>query len=154
MVERERGDLSASLEYFKLAFAVVNYTHATADNGLLGMKSWSLTNVFTVAGLLSYWGDGFEAIEQAVTQFYSSPGSELRRTPTMDPYTFSLVRYASLESDLNTNRQACSRHVQGRARSPAGFESSHISKLNVGYLSFDWRDHPVRLFSKHSCLTN
>ena len=142
MAERERGDLKQSLEYFKHAFAVVNDSQADGDVNIRGMKKWSLTNIFTLMGLMSYWGGNFELTEHAVTYFSDSPGSELRRAPSMDPYTYSLVRFASLESDLRTNRHACSIYHQGTA-SKLPFLAMNSSRLRVGYFSFDWRDHPV-----------
>ena len=98
----------------------------------------------------------------------SSSGSRLR-LPCIDPYTFSLIPYASRQEDLvaclsccstvpeasfrrrskgkrdiniNADKEQATTGVQHNQRDVNG-NSENGSKLKIGYLSFDWRDHPM-----------
>ena len=66
----------------------------------------------------------------------------------LDPYTMSLLRYNSREMDLYICQQTCPlqpkfEYNNMRYNKPSRQIKATIIPLHVGYLSNDWRDHPM-----------
>lgn len=146
---------------------------------------WSLMNMYSVQGLSLYWNK-YEVIEEmlvAALPVCSSDGAKKRRNaqPTasslanddicfssgaavsrgapesiFDPYTYSLIRYSSLDTDDKClTKDVCklcwAEPVERYNRFDYAIESkSAMAKtLRVGYLSYDWRDHPMGRLTRH-----
>ena len=63
----------------------------------------------------------------------------------IDPHTLALARYAALSDDRTAAQWACEyapSHAQSALWSPLT-HAVNGGPLKVGYLSFDWRDHPM-----------
>lgn len=146
MISRETSRLDQSLQFFRQAYAAVGADEANKDSDLALLRNWTLTNVFTVMGLVCYWQD-FELFELGVYDYAKAVRQVTEMTPAMDPYTFSLLRYASAADDLDNNQKCCSEY-----NSILGGISDHMfffeRTLRVGYLSYDWRDHPMGRLTK------
>ena len=141
-----------------------------------GLKTWTKSNLYTIRGLVCEWKDS-ELLEHALLletrRRYEvlSQGHQLHIgaliLAPLDAYTFLLLHHRTLADDL-----ACARlstgwpllpwlpqaqsvvHATGdRRKDEDEPEKSFSSKpdlpvLHVGYLSYDWRDHPMGRLTK------
>ena len=122
---RETGKLNAALATFERAIA-------------LSSNAWMLGNVFAVKGLLCNWANNevieynFELAVQNKSK--SIPSDELY----VDPYSVSLLTFAEPRTDIIASILAC-------PQSPVFLDAPATANqvLQVGYVSYDWRDHPM-----------
>jgi predicted O-linked N-acetylglucosamine transferase (SPINDLY family)/glycosyltransferase involved in cell wall biosynthesis len=140
----------------------------------LGTEVFVAMNLFAIKSLACSWRE-YENLEQfllmsAIGQIerpldYVTEG--MGGSALIDPYTFTLQRYSSRALDLSNSRLACA-SVASYAEAPSLkslrslFDSStdgnltHSNRtLRVGYISRDWRYHPMgrltmKLVSSHS----
>jgi predicted O-linked N-acetylglucosamine transferase (SPINDLY family)/tetratricopeptide (TPR) repeat protein len=125
---------------------------------------WCINNIYTIQGLRSYW-HYFELLENVIEDYITSPGERLAAgayaTPDvasfrsegvqLDAYTMSLLTYASRETDRHVCEVSCPTQPAFTHPSIGGSSSSSADSsvgrtggaLRVGYLSHDWRDHPM-----------
>jgi predicted O-linked N-acetylglucosamine transferase (SPINDLY family) len=141
MIYREIGDLPRSLKYFRQAYESVRAEDAMLDSNIDLLRNWTMTNVFTLMGLQCYWSN-YERFEIGVHRYAKSVERVTEMTPSMDQYTFSLLRYPSLADDLSNNRKGCSVFDSSVLHS-VDTTRQLLGPLRIGYLSYDWRDHPM-----------
>ena len=169
---RESGRLDKSLSALQTAVALLNVTR-NGTYSLSNTRLWTVSNLFTVRGLACDWRDieySEQLILQAVRLRDNDEDGHLWRdadsgistsVPQLDPYSFLLQRHRSLADDLAVSRLACpsssppTAHasVSGASRQPVNGSPPRV--LRVGYLSYDWRDHPMgrltqRLVTSHN----
>ena len=121
-----------------------------------GLELWSMNNVFAMRGLANHWGVNYESaeifLEEAVRLQGLNPLEYIAPSLSngiVDPYTFSLQRFASRRSDLETNRIYClpfsAPSEETRVSSSMGTwkPGTQSRTIKLGYLSYDWRDHPM-----------
>ncbi len=158
---RQAGRLNDALTAFdKAARLCVEAIKAPHDP--IGSKQlhdylrWSEENFLTVQLLLNDWGRGLERREaeiEAVVLHRGRKGSEPEAdVPCVDPFTFSLNPFASRMADREACRLCCpvvepdaqllSRNKQ-RLQNTFSRAKTSPNMLHVGYLSYDWRDHPM-----------
>lgn len=147
---RERGSLWKALSYLQLS-----YQHGASAKS----KLWTLITMYAVKGLLCNWKE-YELLEELITyqiQGYMSPelaGALLvnhgdTADAIFDPYTLSLLRYVNQSFDLWVVEKSCP--LKPFYSYP--LIANRSEKLKIGYLSYDWRNHPMgRLTS--SLITN
>ena len=135
---RETGQLNLALTTFNRANEL-----SSSGGEMLG---WMIGNVFTIKGLLCNWEDSEVAeynLEKTLLSMLQSniePISSQRKSSEyyIDPYTVSLLTYASPRIDILTSSAACL-FVPAFQLYTAPIRGS----LRVGYVSYDWRDHPM-----------
>lgn len=139
---RERGQLSLALASFYRAYTLALST------GSPEIQGWIVSNIFAVKGMLCYWIDG-ERIEsellRAITAVVgdaknNSPSTQAMREMYIDPYSITLMTYSNAMLDRLVSSYAC----------PSRPYFSHPEvvfaskpRMRIGYLSYDWRDHPM-----------
>jgi predicted O-linked N-acetylglucosamine transferase (SPINDLY family) len=146
MMSRETSQLDKSLLYFRQAYDAMSAEEADKEFEIGLLRNWTLTNVFTVMGLSCYWQD-FELFEMGVYHYAKAVTRVSEMTPAMDPYTFSLLRYPSAHDDLENNIKCCSEFRSVLAK-PGRSYFSDSGGIRIGYLSYDWRDHPMGRLTK------
>jgi predicted O-linked N-acetylglucosamine transferase (SPINDLY family)/tetratricopeptide (TPR) repeat protein len=124
---------------------------------------WCINNIYTIQGLRSYWRH-FELLENVIQGYITSPAERLTVGTSsapdvasfrsegvqLDAYTMSLLTYASRETDRHVCEVSCPTQPAFTHPSIGGSSSSADSSVGrtggalcVGYLSHDWRDHPM-----------
>ncbi|RYH29327.1 hypothetical protein EON65_08825 [archaeon] len=168
---REESKLISALQYMSLAqnYTVKSNEQATLSS-ILSMKYFSLQ-----------WRQ-LEVVEEQFIAFIienkqgsldkSRRKSRLDRDLLLDPYTNSLVRYTDATNDVYVNSEKCAesdiyigdfnvlysdaRHETYYSSLTLSFaeESSSMHKLRIGYLSYDWRKHPMGLLTSYFVLNH
>ena len=120
-----------------------------ASNIDKGLELWSMNNVYAMRGLASHWGGNLEWTERFLEEAVELQGSQPLRfiAPSLsngivDPYTFSLHRFASRWSDLEANRIYCLPFSHSNIEKVSA-DLTHPRVVKIGYLSYDWRNHPM-----------
>jgi len=160
---RQMGRLDEAIETIESAILLMDEERKSSGRAAvfdLGLELWSSSNVYAMRGLGINWGRHFEDLEafleHAVEQQSLDPlryvAPSLSGGGIIDPYTFSLQRFASRKVDLQTSQIYCQPFLP-LAYNPVDHqdfqEQQQQRKVNVGYLSYDWRDHPMgRLTSR------
>jgi len=149
---------------------------------------WSLMNLYSVQGISLFW-QKYEVMEELLIAAlpvcssvslsggrssgtdklslanddicFASSASAPRGAPDsiFDPYTYSLMRYSSLDSDDKClTKDVCklcwAEPIErvghgGVAAVESKVKVSLQRPLRVGYLSYDWRDHPMGRLTRH-----
>lgn len=168
---RERAAYAKSISSFK---RTINFIDENRDRMTVAEKdaltTYTMINSYAVKLISCDW-HSLEMYEFYLSKFISQSiafnGQTLARTTFdelfgddfnyLDPYTFTLFRFTSLQAELLTSNLACEQigyklinewssnllnnYVHGRKVTKGGL-------LNVGYLSYDWRDHPMGRLTK------
>ena len=147
---REMGNLSESLDVFHGIVAeevnnlFVNASENQAQSSLLNaLYRWSFSNALAMYGMTSNWRN-IEYVEHYLEQKVMSKSfleslSILPLNSPVDPYTFSLIRFASRKSD----KEVCMASCQFLPTDYGASNARNDGVLKIGYISFDWRDHPM-----------
>ena len=153
---RERGMYNKALDAFYTGLNIladkstksIFDLHDIEGDDSRGVLAWSLSNTVAMHGLTSNWS-GLEYAEKLLlSQCHTAiqrPYSESHANP-VDPYTFSLMRFVSRNDDLTVNKLGCATLPAFEERNKERVKRSINQKkalLHAGYLSFDWRDHPM-----------
>lgn len=115
------------------------------DPSFQSIVVWTASNLYAVKGLLCHW-KYFEELEYFLENIVNNEKIFQKSlqfgigTHFIDPYTFSLNRFASYYSDRRVCELACDysiSNVKSWMRRDLA-QKKIISKLRVGYLSYDW----------------
>lgn len=147
---REMGKLDESFDIFHgiVAAELMNiFANATEEHPSLlsGLYKWSFSNALAMYGMTSYWRN-IEYIEyylekKVMAESFLETLSIVPLSSPIDPYTFSLIRFATKISDKLVCMASCRFLPTSYGNKKKMGE--HDGILNVGYISFDWRDHPM-----------
>lgn len=147
---RERGLFKQALSSFKLAY---NLTSPYQTK----LKLSKLTDIFTIKSLGTLWQD-YEETEDVLLKsamdLFAIPNVKFagEGEAPLDPYSYSLLRYSTPRLDQWINNYGCPEvgkflvnesALLARLRSKYQQTNSGKAYLNIGYLSFDWRNHPM-----------
>ena len=162
---RETGQLNLALTTFNRANEM-----SSSGGEMLG---WMVCNVFTVKGLLCNWQGSEVAenrldkalrsmllphsidsrVEYTTTTSSSSSSSPRKSSSEyyIDPYTVSLLTFSPPQIDMLTSATACPFvpvfSWPSESHSPTTTAATAADtvprSLHVGYVSYDWRDHPM-----------
>lgn len=139
--------------YYQIINSSIPYFVSASD-------SWGLSNIIAVNGLLCNWEylEILESLMVYVINILSSKtinvaNSVSEESNAIDSYSFTLVRFTSLNSSKYLARFTCKLYdpvpeytLYDTNRLP----DYHSRILRIGYYSYDWRDHPMgRLTSRY-----
>jgi tetratricopeptide (TPR) repeat protein len=144
-----------------------DYCYSSRVADFVNQRLWTNSNILAMQGISSNWSH-LELIEHELVQDIeyllqyekrrSSNGletfNELGRPMNVDLYTFSLQRFVEPLTDLKLASSSAGGCSAGKVTSSISFGSStkrcdgkeyesRHPRLRVGYLSYDWRDHPM-----------
>lgn len=135
-------------EYFRSLCLNASLTQGNEEHISCEKQLHTASNLLAVHTLSGYWRD-FEMLESlaesGIITVYTNPLLlDDRNTPVVDPYTFSLHRYAAPRSGIATHSVACW-YSDNFPEGSFPLEGEEIGSrvLKVGYLSGDWRNHPM-----------
>ena len=169
---READELSSAIDTFHKTLTVMrNMTQSKSNSEVeivaehayhKGTEVFTATNLFAVKTIASFWNN-YEHLEHFLEMSAIDIVAHPERYVTegmgdaglIDPYTFTLQRFASRAADLGNSRLSCSSVQRFEAASKTS-TLSHFSVpssavnnktgsrvLRVGYISQDWRYHPM-----------
>ncbi len=147
---REMGKLGESFDIFHeiVAEELMNmFANATEEHPSLlsGLYKWSFSNALAMHGMTSNWRN-IEYIEyylekKVMATSFLETLSNIPLNSPIDPYTFSLTRFASKISDKIVCTASCQFLPTDYGNSNEIRE--YDGMLKIGYISYDWRDHPM-----------
>lgn len=176
---RERGMSQKAITTFQKAFAIFDspITISSDNKSILsdhgGYMPRTVSNLYAAQGMACYWRD-LEILEYYQEQRILAETLHDERNGAhfidlIDPYTFSLARFASAESDKYVCMASCRTDLRFNLRTKiykstveGGGTQSVVDKistsrrhLKIAYLSYDWRNHPMgrltrRLVTSHN----
>lgn len=140
---RETSQLRLSLFAFTRAHNIALSTET--------INGWTIGNVFAIKGLLCDWKNS-ELVEHdlktSIIKFaLNSIGVKSTEDSYIDPYGVSLMTFSTLSVDKAICAKACKiqpffSHVNKNISKSLSHRSG-APQIRIGYLSFDWRDHPM-----------
>jgi protein O-GlcNAc transferase len=155
---REGGRYLLAASSFAAALRAINCPKE------LSLCLWTLSNMLAVQGIASNWSD-MELTEHRLDAAVFGGGGDAvagarrgqRRLPasmpasssfSVDLYTYMLQRFASSRDDLalaSSPSLGCAWMPQGNdvVAAPGLRGGGGEERIRVGYLSYDWRDHPM-----------
>ena len=120
-----------------------------------GTEVFTAMNLFAMKSMACSW-ENYEHLEwflhKSVVEQIQSPDSYVTDcfggNGLVDPYTLTLLRYGSRDADMGNSRLVCSTitsqlPLTKQLRTQWGAAGSPERTLRVGYLSQDWRNHPM-----------
>eukprot|EP01034_Spumella_vulgaris_P023135 gene23135-29328_t len=168
--QRERGLLNSALESFNKVYEIIHANRLNECQVPISSSGelFAVSNLVTVQTMLCRW-QHLELREHLMIEYLHSLSRKrldiralrgqdqygVPLTTAVDPYTISLLRYGTHDADLTASRTVC-------VTLPSTFNVSDLrviagsgSPLRVGYLSVDWRNHPMgrltaRLVTSHN----
>jgi protein O-GlcNAc transferase len=155
---REIGDYEKAMMSFDVAILEL------AVDGDTFNEVWTASNIFAIKGLSCNWSN-LERTEFSVLtgmktlhSLYESGKLSIAPNSVVDMYTFMLQRHASQYHDLllaSSPLLGCPMIASSDIRLNYSITHTSYSKIRLGYLSYDWRDHPMgrltsSLIQKHN----
>jgi predicted O-linked N-acetylglucosamine transferase (SPINDLY family) len=154
---RELGLSQQSVEVFQIA-------RTLAENEDLRLKLWSEGNLMSATLSANIWRNLEYLEDQLIVDMrdYMSPSgdgehisADTRNTPVLDPFTIMLLKDTTLTDERDLAKLICKLLPKRVQQSNSWGELSVNRRLRIGYLSFDWRDHPMgRLTGRFVTHTN
>ena len=157
---REMGDYPQSLETFDRAMTYVNTSQ------LKPLDVWIINNMFALMTIASHWKN-YEQLENLLMKNFHRAGLyEKDSESLLDLYTFSLQRYVSLEIDKQAALVGCANSLVDPKMNISRPSLSSLedmkslsneialNKLSIGYISYDWRNHPMGRLTKRLVLAH
>jgi len=142
---RQKGEYSTALSDFKKAYQYIN------TSNIMYVDMWLISNLVALKVVSSQWED-FENIEHLFSRHctrlaveYVAAGGEL----IIDQFTFSLQRYTTLADELTVAQASC-HTLPSHNRESSPPQPQH--PIRIGYLSYDWRNHPMGRLTKRLIL--
>ena len=159
---RERTMYAKSILSFKKAMSIINHSFELLAEEKDTLMTYTMINSYAVKLISCDW-QSLELYEFYLTNFIVSQRAVInsqKRTRTIfneffgdafnfiDPYTFTLFRFSSLQVEHLTCTLACEQI--GYKLIDHWNSTLHANKnlLNIGYISYDWRNHPMGRLTK------
>lgn len=160
---RQRSMFVNSVSTFKLALnLILNYSQDFSNEEKKYSTIYTMINGYAVKLISCDW-ESLELYEFYLLNFINDQTTDSQTNKRtfdklfgdsfnfMDPYTFTLFRFSSLETELLSCKLACKlSDLKVFDKWDTSNESDIINKkvIKIGYISYDWRNHPMGRLTK------